>query len=63
MSDAMWVAIIGGGAGIITALSTVGFKIYDYYRQRKEKTLEERIAELEEKLGGSYEERKETIND
>ena len=43
MSDAMWVAIIGGGAGIITALSTVGFKIYEYYRQRKEKTLEERI--------------------
>ena len=43
MSDAIIVALIGGGAGIITALFTIGLKIYEIRKANKEKTLEERI--------------------
>ena len=43
MSEAIIVAIIGGGAGLVTALFTVGLKIYEIHKANKEKTLEERI--------------------
>lgn len=43
MSEAIIVAIIGGGAGFITALFTIGLKIYEIRKANKEKTLEERI--------------------
>lgn len=43
MSEAIIVAIIGGGAGFITALFTIGLRIYEIHNANKEKTLEERI--------------------
>lgn len=43
MSEAIIVAIIGGGAGFITALFTVGLKIHEIHKTNKEKTFEERI--------------------
>ena len=43
MSEAIIVAIIGGGAGFITALSTIALKLYDIHKANKEKSLEERI--------------------
>ena len=43
MSEAIIVALIGGGAGFVTALFTVGLKVYEIRKANKEKTLEERI--------------------
>lgn len=43
MSEAIIVAIIGGGAGFVTALFTVGLKIYEIRKANKEKSFEERI--------------------
>lgn len=43
MSEAIIVAIIGGGAGFLTALSTIALKLYDIHKANKEKSLEERI--------------------
>ena len=43
MSEAIIVALIGGGAGFVTALFTVGLKIYEIRKANKEKSFEERI--------------------
>ena len=41
--------MIGGAAGIISAISTLGFKIYETVSAKKNKTLEERIQPVIEK--------------
>lgn len=49
MSETVIIAIIGGAAGIISAIGTLGFKIYETILTRKEKTLEERLQPVIEK--------------
>ena len=49
MSETIIIAIIGGAAGIISAIGTLGFKIYETVMARKEKTLEERLQPVVEK--------------
>ena len=49
MSEAIIVALIGGGAGILTALATIGLKVYEVVKANKEKSLEDRIKPVIEK--------------
>ena len=46
MSEAVIIAIIGGAAGIITALTTGGIKIYELIKASKEKSLEDRVKPI-----------------
>lgn len=43
MSETIILAIIGGAAGIISAVGTLCFKIYEIISARKEKSMEDRI--------------------
>lgn len=43
MSEAVTIALIGGGAGIITALVTGGIKIYELIQARKGETFETKV--------------------
>lgn len=43
MSDAVVIALIGGAAGIVTAVTTGVIKIYELVKSSKSKSLEERI--------------------
>lgn len=45
MSEAVTIALIGGGAGIITALTVFISKVYDIYREHRGETMEKRVAE------------------
>ena len=46
MSDTVIIAIIGGAAGIITALTTGIVKIYELFKSSKEKSLEDRVKPI-----------------
>lgn len=46
MSEAVIIAIIGGAAGITTALTTGAIKVYELFKARKEKTLEDRVRPI-----------------
>lgn len=46
MSDAVIIAIIGGAAGIITALFTGAIKIYELIKASKEHSLEDRVKPI-----------------
>lgn len=46
MSDAVIVAIIGGAAGITTALTTGAIKVYELIKASKEKSLEDRVKPI-----------------
>ena len=46
MSDAVIIALIGGTAGIITAVGTVLFKVYDIVQKRKQTSFSEEVREV-----------------
>lgn len=46
MSDAVAIALIGGAAGMLTALTVFVSKIYDIYNEHKGNTLENRVADV-----------------
>jgi hypothetical protein len=48
MSETIIIAIIGGAAGIISAIGTLGFKIYETIAARKEKSIEDRVRPVVE---------------
>lgn len=60
MSDAVIIAIIGGTAGIITAVGTIFFKWYDIVQKKKEagfadevrKVVKEEVKIVDDKLDG-----------
>lgn len=49
MGETIIIALIGGGAGIISAIATVGFKIHEIMQARKGRTLEARMAPIIER--------------